>query len=63
LNAGERLKALYPHCLEVLQRAFELRYGESGDGEEVLDGLRRERSGAPDRLETVRKDFLISTGR
>jgi len=58
LNAGERLKALYPHCLEVLQRAFELRYGESGDGEAVLDGLRRERSGAPDRLETVRKDFF-----
>ena len=58
LNAGERLKALYPHCLEVLQRAFELRYGESGDGEAALDGLRRARNGAPDRLETVRKDFL-----
>ena len=58
LNAGERLKALYPHCLEVLQRAFELRYGESADGEAVLDRLRRARSGAPDRLETVRKDFL-----
>ena len=58
LNAGERLKALYPHCLEVLQRAFELRYGESGDSEAALDELRRSRNGAPDRLETVRKDFL-----
>ena len=58
LGVIDRLKALYPHLLGSPQRAFELRYG--GNGDEALDGLRRTRGGAdaPNRLDTVREDFL-----
>ena len=60
LNAGERLKALYPRLLGAPQRAFELRWGDAGDGDMALDALRRARGGrgAPDRLETAKEDFL-----
>lgn len=60
LNAGERLKALYPHLLRAPQRGYELRYGDAGEGEYALGGPRRERGGgnASDRLETAREDFL-----
>ncbi|HWR11854.1 MAG TPA: exonuclease SbcCD subunit D [Rectinemataceae bacterium] len=59
LNAGERLKALYPRLLGAPQRAFELRWGAAGNGDDALDALRRARGGsdAPDRLETAKGDF------
>lgn len=58
LNAGERLKALYPRLLGAPQRAFELRYGGTGEGGEESAAPRRLGEGAPDRLETVREDFF-----
>lgn len=58
LGAIDRLKALYPRLLGAPQRAYEQRLGDAGDA--ALDALRRARGSAdaPDRLETVREDFL-----
>jgi len=58
MNAGERLKALYPRLLGVPQRAYELRFGEDGGLADDAPWRARDGLEAPDRLETAREDFF-----